>query len=176
MRRIDLKVILQDTVSGGYGDLVTRPTGKAVRGGIERELADLDGGHTAVIDFGAVRCLDISCADEIVGKLLLHHGQARYFLLQGVTASHCDAIEHVLERHRLAVAARDRQGKITVLGPVDDTARRAFTVLSARGPAGTDEVADELSLPPDRAQAALETLRLQRLVHHAANRYMAVTA
>jgi hypothetical protein len=51
MQRIDLKAILQRTVSGLYGDLVTRPTGQAVRGGVEEVLADLDGEQVAVIDF-----------------------------------------------------------------------------------------------------------------------------
>ncbi|NIU79845.1 MAG: hypothetical protein GWN71_41805, partial [Gammaproteobacteria bacterium] len=69
MQRIDLRHILRHTVSDLYGDLVTRPTGKAVRHGIEQALARADGRQVAVIDFSTVRCLDISCADEIVGKL-----------------------------------------------------------------------------------------------------------
>jgi hypothetical protein len=174
--RIDLKLILQHAVSGLYGDLVTRPTGKAVRDGVEEALADLDGEQTAVIDFSAVRCLDFSCADEIVGKLLLHHGRARYFLLHGVTVAHCDAIEHVLGRHRLAVVARDRDGTLRVLGPVDDTARRAFSALTDGGPAGPEEIAIQLALPPDAAREALEELRLQRLVQQSADRYVPLTA
>ncbi len=174
--RIDLKSILQRTVSGLYGDLVTRPTGKAVRSGIEQALEDLDGEQIAVIDFSTVRCLDISCADEVVGKLLLQHGQARYFFLHGVTASHCDAIEHVLERHRLAVVARDREDRVRVLGPVDDTARLAFTVLSDAGPADAEELAARLALPPDAVQQALEALRLQRLVQQSSDGYMALSA
>ncbi len=176
MSRIDLKVILQDTVSNGYGDLVTRPTGKAVRGGVEEALAGLDLEQTAIIDFSAVRCLDISCADEIVGKLLLQYGAARLFLLYGVTAAHCDAIEHVLERHRLAVVARDRGGKIQVLGPVAEPARQAFGILSDRGPAAPEEVATELAVGPDVARRALEELRMLRLVQQASDRYTAVTA
>ena len=39
MLRINLRDILQRTVSAMYGDLVTRPTGRAVRSGIEQELA-----------------------------------------------------------------------------------------------------------------------------------------
>jgi hypothetical protein len=176
MSRIDLKVILQDTVSNGYGDLVTRPTGKAVRGGVEEALAGLDSEQTAIIDFSAVRCLDISCADEIVGKLLLQYGAARLFLLHGVTASHCDAIEHVLERHRLAVVARGRDGKIQVLGPVAEPARRAFGILTGRGPAAPEEVATELAVGPEVARRALEELRTLRLVLQASDRYTAVTA
>ncbi|MDH3568711.1 MAG: STAS-like domain-containing protein, partial [Gemmatimonadota bacterium] len=81
MQLIDLKAILQHTVSSAYGDLVTRPTGKAVRDGIEAALDDLDTESVAVIDFSTVRLLDYSCADEIVGKLLLERGGARVFLL-----------------------------------------------------------------------------------------------
>jgi hypothetical protein len=176
MSRIDLKVILQDTVSNGYGDLVTRPTGRAVRGGVVEALACLDGEQTAIIDFSAVRCLDISCADEIVGKLLLQYGAARLFLLYGVTAAHCDAIEQVLERHRLAVVARDRDGKIQVLGPLAEPARRAFGILSDRGPAAPEEVATELAVGPEVARRALEELRTLRLVLQASDRYTAVTA
>ena len=118
MQHIDLRSILQRTVSRSYGDLVTRSTGAAVRGGVEAELADGAGEQVAIIDFGTVRLLDYSCADEIVGKLLLEYGSARYFLLQGVTASHCEAIEPVLERHKLAAVARDRDGRVRVLGHV----------------------------------------------------------
>ena len=71
MPTIDLRSILQETVSGWYGDLVTRPTGHAVRRGVEEVLAEYDGEQVAVIDFSSVRLLDLSCADEVVAKLLL---------------------------------------------------------------------------------------------------------
>ena len=174
--RIDLKAILQRTVSNLYGDLVTRPTGEAVRGGVEQVLEALDGEQIAVIDFGTVGCLDISCADEVVGKLLLQHGQARYFFLHGVTSSHCEAIEQVLERHRLAVVARDREGRVRVLGPMDETARLAFTLLSDGGPADAEELASRLSLPPEAVRQALEVLRGQRLVQRSSDGYMALSA
>ena len=80
--------------------------------------------QVVVIDFASVRCLDFSCADEIVGKLLLQHGEARYFLLRGVTEIHGEAIEAVLERYNIAVVAQQRCGTIRVLGPASDTARR----------------------------------------------------
>ena len=53
--RIDLKTILQRTVSSLYGDLVTRPTGQAVRGGIAYLLqAERDGGKWHEEYFNAV--------------------------------------------------------------------------------------------------------------------------
>jgi hypothetical protein len=173
---IDLKTILRDTGSSAYGDLVTRPTGKAVRGGIEKALRHTDGHRVAVIDFTTVRTLDFSCADEIVGKLLLEHQGVRYFLLTGVSAAHCDAIEPVLERHGLAVAARDRDGRVTVLGPLDETARRTFVALSAAGPARPDELASSLAADPRDVERALEVLQDRGLVLLDADRYTALTA
>jgi hypothetical protein len=153
MQRIDLKAILEDTASSGHSDLVTRPTGRAVRGGIEQALAEAQGERVAVIDFGTVRCLDFSCADEIVGTLLREHGRAHYFLLHGVSAAHCEAIEHVLERHGLAVVARDRDGRVRVLGQVPDRARREFSALSGSGLTSPEDIADRLLTVTRRAQA-----------------------
>ncbi len=176
MRRIDLKTILQHTVSSLYGDLVTRPTGQKVRNGVERELASLDGEQVVVIDFGTVRCLDISCADEIVGRILLDHGHARTIVLQGVDTSHCDAIEQVLERHQIAVVARDRTGRIRVLGPVQETARRAFGELTRRGAAAPEELAARLEVSPDVARRALAELLARRLVRACHDGAVAVSA
>ena len=144
MQRIDLKSILEEMASGGHSDLVTRPTGRAVRTGIEQALADAQGERVAIIDFGTVRCLDFSCADEIVGTLLREHGQARYFLLHGVSPDHCEAIEHVLARHGLAVVARDRNGKVRVLGQVPDRARREFSALTGGGLSAPEAIAERM--------------------------------
>ena len=176
MRRIDLKDVLERKVSGVYGDLVTRPTGKAVRGGVVEMIADLDGETVVVIDFSTVRILDISCADEIVGKLLMEHGTGRYFLLQGVTELHRDSIEQVLERHQLAVVARDREGGVQVLGPVADAARAAFWVIFDSGPTDPAQLASKLSWPVDTAREALDELITRRLVQTMADQYFAVTA
>ncbi len=174
-RRIDLKAVLEQTLSRLSGDLVTRPTGKAVRGGVVEQLADLEREAVVVIDFTTVRILDISCADEIVGKLLIGHGTARYFVLHGVSVAHCDSIEQVLERHQLAVVARTRDGRVQVLGPLADTARTAFRVIFDLGSADREQLASELSWPADTAQRALDELTSRRLVQMSADRYVAVT-
>lgn len=171
MNSIDLKSILEDTVSAGYGDLVTRHTGRAVRGGIEQALEDVDGAQTAIIDFSAVRCLDISCADEIVGKLLLEHGRGRCFLLRGVTEAHCEAIDMVLERHGLAAVALDRSGQLGLLGPLEETARRAFGAVAETGTAEADEVAALLDLSADATRQALDELAELNLIQFEAGGY-----
>ena len=176
MRSIDLKAVLESTVPGTYGDLVTRPTGKAVRGGVEDVLTKTDGEAIVVIDFSTVRCLDISCADEIVGKLLVEYGTARHFILRGVTDAHCESIEQVLERHQLAVVAHDRRGRLQVLGQIADNARRAFTLLKDGGPAAATEVASQLEWSSDTAYQVLEELLTRRLVQLTADRYVALAA
>ena len=172
MTRIDLKDVLSRTVAGRYGDLVTRRTGEAVRSGIEAMLPADD--EVAVIDFGTVRLMDISCADEIVGKLLLTHGGARYFLLVGVHAAHEDALLPVLERHQLAVVAEDRTGRVKLLGNLPESARRTFGLLADAGPAAPDALARELALEPEVVRGALEVLRQRRVVREQGGHYQAL--
>jgi hypothetical protein len=175
MVRIDLRDILQRTVSAMYGDLVTRPTGRAVRSGIERELAVEGAEVVAVIEFGAVGCLDFSCADEIVGRLLLDHGGVRTFVLHGVSADQREAIEPVLERHGLTVVSHDRDGRVELLGPLSETARRAFRIVTDAGAAAADDVARLLAVSTDSARAALNELLERRLVLASGGAYQALT-
>ena len=163
MPAIDLRTILEETASNGNGDLVTRPTGKAVRNGIERVLAGHDSEQVAIIDFTSVRLIDLSCADEIVAKLLVQHGQARYFLLRGVNEGHRDVLEPVLERRGLAAAAQDRSGRWRILGVISDRVRRVFAILAERGTAEVEEVAAHLAVTPAAAREAFDELLERRL-------------
>jgi anti-anti-sigma regulatory factor len=175
VNRINVRDILESRVSNGYTDLVTRHTGRAVRGGIEEQLEEIDS-PTAVIDFSAVRCLDISCADEIVGKLLMVRSADRYLMLRGLTEAHCDAIAQVLERHGLAVVAEDRAGQIELLGPLAEITKRAFSAVAEAGGAGADTVARRLDLSADAAREALDMLLELGLVRREADGYRAFTA
>ena len=74
INHIDLSTVLRRTVCDLYSDLVTRPTGAAVRSGIEQLLSEMRDPTLTVIDFTHVGLLDFSCADEIVAKLLLRYG------------------------------------------------------------------------------------------------------
>ena len=73
INHIDLGTVLRRTVCDLYSDLVTRPTGAAVRTGIEQQLADTEERTLTIIDFTHVGLLDYSCADEIVAKLLVSY-------------------------------------------------------------------------------------------------------
>lgn len=99
---IDVSSVLRRTVCDLYSNLVTRPTGAAVRTEIEQLLLDAAApvavgaatgegasgatepaetrrpalGTLTVIDFTHVNLLDFSCADEVVAKLLLRFADA----------------------------------------------------------------------------------------------------
>src|SRR5215207_6948402 len=106
---IDLSSVHRKSVTSLFSNLVTRPTGRAIRSGVESQIAEIEGGVGAwlsILDFSQVRVLDYSCADEIVAKLLLRFsGEERpaeaFFVVLGVQEHHQEAIEAVLERHSL---------------------------------------------------------------------------
>src|SRR5262249_58578331 len=100
MHHIDVSSVLRQTLACDlYSNLVTRPTGAAVRGQIELLLGESsDARAYAVIDFSQVSMIDFSCADEVVAKLLMRYAaddspQEAYFLFRGVNEYHRDAIE-----------------------------------------------------------------------------------
>jgi len=133
---INVHAILQQSVRGFYADLVTRPTGRAVRENIER---DLPPGTIAVMDFTGVGCLDYSCADEIVAKLV--RDKVKVLLLRGLTEAHREAIEPVLAGAGLAVLWERGDGALEGLGArepapalLDELVERR---LAARNPGGT---------------------------------------
>jgi len=174
MPAIDLRAILDETASKGNGDLVTRSTGQAVRNGIVRALAGYRVEQVAIIDFSSVRLIDLSCADEIVAKLLVQHGRARCFLLRGVSEGHADALEPVLDRRGLAAAVQDRSGQLRVLGQIPDLVRRVFSILADRGTAKVEDVAAHLAVPPTVAREVFDELLERRLATAAAGKNQVV--
>jgi hypothetical protein len=191
---IDVSSVLRRTVCDLYSNLVTRPTGAAVR--TEIELLLLDGtpgddgpprralGTLTVIDFTHVNLLDFSCADEVVAKLLLRFADERatpseparpaYFLFRGVRDEHLEAIECVLERYSLALVAMSGDGEAMLVGQVADGERRLWQAVSRLGRAGVEELADEVGADPDTVERLLEALYRRRLVMRLEEEYVAL--
>jgi hypothetical protein len=165
---IDLSVVLRETVSCElYSNLVTRPTGAAVRAQIESLLGESDR-VLAVIDFTHVRMIDFSCADEVVAKLLLRYcddlpPREAYFVFRGLSDAHWDAIEVVLEQHGLALLAEDEYG-LQLRGALTDEERRAWEIVRDRGRAAPADVAGEIGTAVVDAEHVLEALCRRRLV------------
>jgi hypothetical protein len=185
INHIDLGSVLRRTVCDLYSDLVTRPTGKAVRDGIEKQLAEIGDRTLTVIDFSHVGLLDYSCADEIVAKLLMRYcapvpadsrPREAYFLFRGVSDSHADAIEAVLERHGLAIVAQDPDGAVMIIGSVGESERRAWEVMRRIGRAAPVELARELGVDREQIDEALAALCRHRLAMRFDEAYVAVGA
>jgi hypothetical protein len=164
IQTIRLHLLLREAVATPYRNLVTRPTGAAVRSRIEAALARTGGG-VALLDFSEVDLLDLSCADEIVAKLLLAaEGRPHHLVLVGLHDHQRETIEHVLTHHGLAILAIGVEHGPLVLGRVPDDARAVLAHLADVGSADPTDVADALGWDRARAAWALETLAAQRLV------------
>lgn len=156
--------LLREAVAAPYRNLVTRPTGAAVRTRIEETLARSEG-LTVLLDFSEIELVDLSCADEVVAKLLLAGRTACFVVLQGLREDHHEAIDHVLTHNRLAVAALplgSREPRL--LGWVPADAREAFTCICERGPLDVTDLSQALGWLEARSREALRNLALNRLV------------
>lgn len=198
---IDVSSVLRRTVCDLYSNLVTRPTGAAVRTEIEQLLLDSASGAEkeslrarpaigtlTVIDFTHVNLLDFSCADEVVAKLLLRFADERasaetgadaparpaYFLFRGVRDEHLEAIECVLERYRLALVAVSADGEALLVGEVDDGERELWQAVRRLGRAGAAELADEVGADVDTVSRLLDALYRRRLIMRLESDYVAL--
>jgi hypothetical protein len=182
MMHIDVSSVLRQTLSCElYSNLVTRPTGAAVRTQIEALLSDARERSLTVIDFSHVGMIDFSCADEVVAKLLLRSVAAgredreAYFLFRGVNDDHWDAIEAVLERHGLALVLETADGGgARIVGMVNDGERVAWNKVYELGRTGPADLATALGAPQDDATRVLERLHRRRLVMRLDDDYVAV--
>ncbi|MEX2152735.1 MAG: hypothetical protein WD825_05300 [Gemmatimonadaceae bacterium] len=165
---IDLGTVLRQTLSANlYSNLVTRPTGAAVRTQIELLLrsSGAQDRSLTVIDFSHVAMIDFSCADEVIAKLLMRPGQEReaYFVFRGMTDDHWDTIETVLERHGLALVV-ERDSGLELVGVLEDGERRAFQAIKRRGRAESWELAGDLGEPEPAVRHALDRMCHRRLI------------
>jgi hypothetical protein len=105
---IDVSSVLRSAVSENYSNLVTRPTGVAVRVYIEAQMQAASEFAVTVIDFSSVGMMDFSCADEIVAKLVMQHeNRTPTFVFSGLSESHIEAIDVVLERHGMSLVSHE---------------------------------------------------------------------
>lgn len=156
---VDVRAVLGRIVADLYSHLVTRPTGRAVRLAIERQLAELRLPALSLVDLSSVSVLDYSCADEVVAKLLIRYTEAGggvFFVLRGVRPHHREPIEAVLERHALAVVAETAPSRFELLGTGTDGERALWRRVEDRGTVPASGIGE---LAPDA-----EALRMLELL------------
>ena len=167
--RFDMSDMVRQSVATLYSHLVTRPTGQALRLGIEAQLTELGALCITVLDFSEVVVLDYSCADETVAKLIQRFLRSdrpaeAYFVARGIDDRHRETIEAVLSRQDLALAAELADGETVLLGDVSPEEEEAWAALNRldRGAAG--DVAGALGGQEEAVSAALEALARRRVI------------
>lgn len=168
MTTYDLHILLQEEISNDARDLVTRPTGQAIRIRIERDLEGEPGGAVIGLDFSQVGVIDYSCADEIVAKLLsrLLSGEYgdRYLLLVGLNENQKENIEVALERKDLAMVAELKTGGRVLLGSLHNYLRDTFEYIAQAGKATAKDLAEVRKLEANTSGTRLLNLFKKRLV------------
>ncbi|MEO5510037.1 MAG: hypothetical protein ABIV28_04565 [Longimicrobiales bacterium] len=163
----DMSDLVQKSVATLYSHLITRPTGKAIRLGIESQLCEHGGRCVCVLDFTQVVILDYSCADEAVAKLIQRfHGADRpadaYFIAKGLAEQHREPLEEVLIRHGLVLVA-DAEGVGNILlGAPSMIEQLAFAALELAGFATAAQLADGAHHTEAEVASALESLTDRR--------------
>jgi hypothetical protein len=132
-----VRTVVRTSVATFYNNLVTRPTGQAVRTAIEEQLQRGQGRCVSVLDFSHVGVLDFSCADEVIAKLLIKYLRAdrpsdAFFVVQDASEHHRDSIDTVLRRHKLLLVAVD-SGRPALWGPAPHRLRAAWDCLDRMG-------------------------------------------
>ena len=168
MTRIDVGSVLRHSANVPFSDLVTRPTGAAVRRCIEREIAALHDGDVALLDFSHIGMMDYSCADEVVAKLLLalaaQDSAPGYVVFHGITDAHLEAIEVVLDHHGLALVVQFADGGARLVGAVSDDERSIWELVNARGSFSAPEMAVAAGRELVEMARILDSLRRRRLL------------
>jgi hypothetical protein len=167
--RIDVGSVLRHSANLPFSDLVTRPTGAAVRKCIQTELAALSEGDVALLDFSQIGMMDYSCADEVVAKLLIalagQEAHAGYIVFHGITDAHLEAIEVVLEHHGLALVVQFADGGARLVGAVTEQERSIWESVYSRA-ASADPVPSATPSDPAETARVLESLLHRRLLRH----------
>lgn len=162
-----IRTVVRTSVATLHSNLVTRPTGCAVRVAIEQQILEAGSACLSILDFSGVGIVDFSCADEVIAKLLQKYMKPdrpaeAFFLVRGASEHHRDPIEAVLERHGLLLVAME-SGGAALWGPAPDRLRRAWDCLERLGRAYPDEFASVRGLSGPTATSWLKRLVSWRL-------------
>lgn len=168
MINYDLYNFLKEELKNGSNDLVTRPSGQAIRERIEKEIQKEDEGRVIALDFSRIGIIDYSCADEIVAKLISRllgneYGD-KYILLTGLNENQKENIEVALERKELAVIAEKRESSKFLLGRLNNYLRETLELIVKKGRITARDLADIAKIEANTSGTRLLNLHKKRLV------------
>ncbi len=168
MQIYNLYKLLKEELGNGSSDLVTRPSGQAIRERIERDIAKEKDGEVIALDFSKIGIIDYSCADEIAAKLIsrLVSGEYgdKYIVLKGLNENQKENIEVALERKDLAVMAELKGGIRSIIGNLNNYLKETLEAIIGKGRITAGELSDELKLPANTSGTRLLNLYKKKLV------------
>ena len=168
MAMYDLYTLLKEELGNGSKDLVTRPSGQAVRERIEQDIEKEPDGAVIGLNFSKIGVIDYSCADEIIAKLVsrLLSGEYgdKYILLAGLNENQKENIEVALERKDLAIAAEMRDGGRAVLGSLNNYLKDTLDFIAKKKKATAKDLADAKKIEANTSGTRLLNLHKKRLV------------
>ncbi len=168
MKTYNLYKILKEELKNGSSDLVTRPSGQAIRERIEKDIAKEGDRAVISLDFSKIGVIDYSCADEIVAKLVsrLLGGEYgdKYILLTGLNENQKENIEVALERKGLAIMAKTRNNKKILLGNINNYLKQTLDLILEKDKITAKELSEAMKLEPNTSGTRLLNLHKKRLV------------
>jgi len=168
MDKYNLYKLLIDELGNNSRDLVTRPSGQAIRERIERDIEKEPDGAIISLDFSKIGVIDYSCADEIVAKLVsrLLSGEYgdKYILLSGLNENQKENIEVAVERKDLAVMAEMKDGSRRVLGNLNSYLKDTLDFIVRKKKATSKELSDAKKIEANTSGTRLLNLYKKRLV------------
>ena len=168
MPTYNLYKLLKEELGNGSSDLVTRPSGQAIRERIERDIAKEKDGEVIALDFSKIGIIDYSCADEIVAKLIsrLVSGEYgdKYIVLTGLNDNQKENIEVALERKNLALIAEMKGGAKSIIGNLNNYLKETLELIMKKGKLTAGELSDSLKLPANTSGTRLLNLYKKKLV------------
>ena len=130
------------------GILSGRPKGADLLEALMAHLQQYEDRTVVPLDFEQVQFVDVSCADEMLNKLLLRlrSGELkdRFVFIVSANASVRETLEAVLQLRDLAVLAEDEGGQVHLLGALKRPIREALDVLLERKSATSAEVSEQI--------------------------------
>lgn len=168
MIKYDLYKILKEVLKNGSNDLVTRPSGQAIRERIEKDIEKADDGVVIALDFSKIGIIDYSCADEIVAKLVsrLLGGEYgdKYIILTGINENQEENIEVALERKNLAIMVKTRDNKRILLGNINNYLKQTLDIILEKDKITAKELSSVMNLEANTSGTRLLNLHKKRLV------------
>ena len=123
--------------------LIMRETGEKTKEAIAKKLSEIKPNTMLELDFSSIEFMDVSCADEVVVKVLarLEAGEYpdRFIILSHLDDQHRENIETALRVSKKAVIVKEESGW-SILGELINSYREALSKVVEHGTITANEL------------------------------------